>query len=756
MPLTHDPLTESADGHDGSAAVEPHQIDALRQSEERYRALVEAATQMVWTTDHEGQVVDMPFWRELTGQTIDEVRGSGWLTAIHPDDLPDTTDRWRAAVATREPYEAVYRLRLRDGGYRWYRARGIPVLNPDGSVREWVGLFNEIDRLVRRDEAMRLLAEASAALTESLDERTTVEALAKLAVDKLADGAMITLVRDGGRFEHVAARSRDGVTAAYALETEQMYPLPVDSASGYPRAIRTGEPELVPEGAFDQDVLPRIAVDATHLERLRRLGMYSAMVVPLVARGNTLGAFTLVLHGPERRRAFDQSDLELATELGRRAALALDNARLFDAERRARTDAARAAELTRRLQEITASFARTIDLRGVAETTLSQGLDALSAESGVVYLMNPARNTLELVASRGMDAEIRAEFARVPLDAILPVTDAVREGEILYLGDRATILSRYPNAMPANRRVVADAWVALPIQHDGRVLGAIALGFRGEREFSITERALLDALGRHCAQAMERGRLLDAERDARDEAERANQAKSELLAKVSHETRQPVHATIGWVDTLGLEIHGVITEAQREALRRIKQNQLRLLAVLNDLLDIARIEAGQIELMLRDVAVESVVDAVESAVGPQMRDKSIRFHFAHPDPGVKVRADTDRLVGILTNLLGNAAKFTPADGAVEVDCEVRDREVLIHVRDTGIGIDSSMIDRVFEPFFQVETGFTRTTVGTGLGLAISREAARAMGGDVTATSTLGEGSCFTVTLVRAGGGDRSS
>ena len=749
MALTHDPTTERIAAEDGAAPNEQHQLEALMRSEERYRGLVEAATQMVWTTDRDGQVVDMPFWRELTGQTVDEVRGTGWISAIHPDDLNEVETRWRSATTARAPYEAQYRLRLRDGSYRWYRARGIPVLNPDGSVREWVGLFNEVDRLVRRDEAMHLLAEASATLTESLDEQATLEALTKLAVDKLADGAMITLVREAGRFEHVAARSRDGVTAEYAMETEKMYPLPADAPSGYPRAIRTGEPELVREDTFDQDVLPSIAADATHLERLRRLGMYSAMVVPLVARGNTLGAFTLVLHGPERRRAFDQSDLELATELGRRAALALDNARLFDAERRARTDAARAAELTRRLQEITASFARTIDLRGVAETTLSQGIDALSAEAGVVYLMNAAHDALELVAGRGMDSALRAEFAHLPLNTPMPVTDAVREGEILYLNDRASVLARYPDALAANQRVAADSWVALPLQHDGRVLGAIALGFRGDRDFSVTERALLDALARHCAQAMERARLLDAEREARDEAERANQAKSELLAKVSHETRQPVHATIGWIDMLELGIHGAVTDSQREALRRIKQNQLRLLSVLNDLLDIARIEAGQVELMLRDVAIASLVDAVEGAVAPQMRDKSIRFRFAHPDPSVRVRADADQLVGILTNLLGNAAKFTPAEGSVEVACEVREQVVLLHVRDSGIGIDPTMIDRVFEPFFQVESGFTRTTEGTGLGLTISREAARAMGGDIELTSVLGEGSCFTVTLVRA-------
>jgi PAS domain S-box-containing protein len=539
-------------------------------SEERYRALVEASTLMVWETDAAGQVEDMPVWRDMTGQTVEEVRGSGWTKAIHPDDAERVARIWTEAVASRSVYEAQYRLRLRDGSYRWYRARGVPLFTRGGELRKWVGVFNEIDRVMRRDEGMRFVAEASATLTESLDERSTLEALATLAVDNLADGAMVTLLRPDGTFEHVTTRSRDGVTAAFAAETERMYPLPPDATSGYPRAIRTGEPELIPEGAFDERILPAVAADAIHLERLCRLQMYSAMVVPLTARGATMGAITLVLHGPTRRTPFDTTDLALATELGRRAGLALDNSRLFSAARA-----------------------------------------------------------------------------------------------------------------------------------------------------------------------------------ARDDAVRANRAKSELLAKVSHETRQPVHATIGWIETLEMGLHGELSAAQREALHRVRQNQLRLLGVINDLLDMSRIEAGKLDLRIEDVEVREVVDAVQSAVAPQLHEKRIACEFHHPPHTVVARADREQLVGILTNLLGNAVKFTPTDGWVVISCEANEQRIRIIVADSGIGIPGDLLERVFEPFFQVETGFTRTTVGTGLGLSIAREAARAMGGDVTVVSEVGAGSRFTVTLARA-------
>ena len=122
---------------------------ALRESEQRFRSLVEAGTQMVWTTDAAGMVVDIPFWRELTGQTVEQVRADGWAHAVHPDDRRRVLGAWTAAVESRGVYEAEYRLRLKDGGYRWFVARAVPVLEPGGGVHEWVGVFNDVhDRRV--------------------------------------------------------------------------------------------------------------------------------------------------------------------------------------------------------------------------------------------------------------------------------------------------------------------------------------------------------------------------------------------------------------------------------------------------------------------------------------------------------------------------------------------------------------------------------------------------------------------------------
>ena len=324
--------------------------EQTQASEERFRSLVEATTQVVWTADPGGAVDDMPGWRALTGQSPDEVKGFGWLNAIHPDDRERTAARWRYAVEARTPMRTEYRLRMANGTHRWFGTRAVPVLEPRGTVREWVGTCTDIDDRVRQEAAARFLANASAALAQTLDIDATLATLADLAIGELADGCLVTIVAEGGgavtglapvSFRQVAVASRDPDKAALVLELDRRFPLPADAPSGYPHVIRTGRSEIVDPRAFDERVLPGIAQSPEHLALLHRLEMYSAVVVPLIARGRTLGALTLVRHGPSRRSLFDDRDLALAEELGRRAALAVDNARSV----REAQDARRFAEM---------------------------------------------------------------------------------------------------------------------------------------------------------------------------------------------------------------------------------------------------------------------------------------------------------------------------------------------------------------------------------------------------------------------------
>jgi PAS domain S-box-containing protein len=245
-------------------------------------------------------------------------------------------------------------------------------------------------------------------------------------------------------------------------------------------------------------------------------------------------------------------------------------------------------------------------------------------------------------------------------------------------------------------------------------------------------------------------RTIESER-LRAEAEEANRAKSNFLAVMSHELRTPLNAIAGYVQLVEMGIHGPVTEAQLEALARVDRSQRHLLRLINDVLNLARIEAGRVEYAVEEVPLDGLMDAVLPMVEPQMAEKGLVLEARVP-PGLAARADGDKVQQVLINLLSNALKFTPAGGRVFVRAEAdpeRGDAVRVQVRDSGIGIPPEKLAAVFEPFVQVDTGRTRRSEGSGLGLAISRDLARGMGGDLRVESTLGRGSTFTLTLPRA-------
>ncbi len=283
----------------------------------------------------------------------------------------------------------------------------------------------------------------------------------------------------------------------------------------------------------------------------------------------------------------------------------------------------------------------------------------------------------------------------------------------------------------------------------------------------IEVRGIADEL----AAAAERERLLGAEREARASAEAANAAKGQFLANMSHELRTPLNAIGGYVQLLGMELHGPVTPQQRGALDRIGGAQRRLLALINDILNFAKLESGTVEFDLQPVDLRAVIDEVVPLLGPQVAQKGLALDVRVPDGAWMARADRDKLGQVLVNLLTNATKFTDgrhplsgAPGRIVVDvvpcseatpgarrvaegCEAGAGALCLRVTDTGTGIPAEKLESIFEPFVQVRVGYVQNGPGgAGLGLAISRDLTRGMGGDLAAESVEGEGSTFTVVL----------
>jgi PAS domain S-box-containing protein len=257
-------------------------------------------------------------------------------------------------------------------------------------------------------------------------------------------------------------------------------------------------------------------------------------------------------------------------------------------------------------------------------------------------------------------------------------------------------------------------------------------------------RALADQLTRNAAEL--KLRSSEAE-DARHRADEANRAKGQFLAAMSHELRTPLNAIGGYADLLIMGLSGPVNDKQVQQLERIKRSQGHLLGIINDILNFSRIEAGQLTYDIGPVVVREVVESVAEMVAPQAAARGLRLDTGKCSAEIVALGDRAKLEQIVLNLVSNAVKFTDAGGQITLRCETgTDERVALIVHDTGMGISPEKLDAIFEPFVQVGRTLTTPSEGAGLGLAISRDLARAMGCDVTVTSTVGMGSEFTLIM----------
>ena len=419
----------------------------------------------------------------------------------------------------------------------------------------------------------------------------------------------------------------------------------------------------------------------------------------------------------------------------------------------ARAEAARrlaeeSEERSRQLQEITAALSATLSPMEVATVVVERGIAALRAHAGAIAMLEPDGAHLFLLRGIGYPAEALERFRRVPISAEFPLADAARAGAPIILATAEERAHRYPHLVDLRRANGSGAMAAVPLRVDGRTVGVLGMNFPEGLVLDEDARDFLMSLSQQCALALDRARLYEAERDARREADAANQAKSEFLAVMSHELRTPLNAIAGYTELMQLGVPEPVPRGHRDYLERIQHAQRHLLALINSVLNFAKLEAGHVEFTVEPVAVSRLLGTVEPLIAPQLESKRQAFEIEAIDPTLMVMADVEKAAQILVNLLANAIKFTPIGGRIAIETVITEGEVAIRVRDSGIGIPDDKLRTIFDPFVQVDKRLTRTTEGVGLGLAISRDLALAMGGDISVESAHGNGSVFTLTLPR--------
>ncbi|WP_445632681.1 histidine kinase [Nostoc sp. DSM 114161] len=714
---------------------------ALRESEERFRAMFNQAVVGITLVALDGRFLQVnPALCEITGYSHEELMQMNFQQITHPDDLEiDIQNAGRVLAQEINGYSLEKRYLCKDGSIVWVNLTSSAVWNSKGQLKYALGIIEDISERKRVEATQQFLVEASTLLAASLDYEITITNVANLAVPTLADWCIVDVFQEDWSSKQIAIAIADP-TKQEILEKIQRRYRPKSRAQQLVQQLQLGISVFYPE--LSHSHLLQMAQDEEHLQLLQSLGMHSLMVIPLRSRGQLFGAISFFT--AESCRHYQHADLALAEDIARRAATAIDNARLYQETQQAKQAAERSVNRTVLLQSITAALSEALTPQEVADVVTNRGIPALGAAAGSVVLLTQGNTTLKLLQATGYPQSVIETWESFPITAPTPIAETVRTKKPIFLENLAALEANYPNLIDAVASTLNNAWASIPLIAEGKAIGALGFSFATAQAFNEEDRGFMLTLGQQCGQAVARAQLYEAEKTARAQAETANRIKDEFLAVLSHELRTPLNPILGWSKLLRTRNFDEATKIR--ALETIERNAKLQTQLIEDLLDVSRILQGKLNLNLHAVDLKVAIAAAQETVRLAAEAKSIQIQTVLNDVG-KVLGDGDRLQQIMWNLLSNAVKFTPVGGRVEVRLEQVNWDAQIQVIDTGKGISREFLPHVFDYFRQADAKTTRIFGGLGLGLAIVHHLVELHGGTIEADSLgEGQGATFTVKL----------
>jgi len=580
-------------------------------------------------------------------------------------------------------------------------------------------LTEALEQQTATSEILRVISQSPT------DVQPVFDAIVKSAV-RLCEARFGAVFRLDGGLVHLAAH--------HNFSDQRAYPMAPNRGHVSGRTILKGAAIQVPDVLADEEYLGT---------GVKAAGFRSLLGVPLLRGVHAIGAIVIYRTEPGH---FADKHIELLKTFADQAVIAIENVRLFT-ELEART-----AELTRSVGELKAlgevghAVSSTLDLETVLSTIASRATQLARMDGGAIHEYDEARGEFHLRTTSNLPDELAAALQAAPVakgegavGRMAATREPVQFDDIAQTGSYDSrireILVRY-----GYRSVLA-----VPLLREAHLLGGLVVLRKIAGGFEPPVIDLLKTFATQSALAIQNARLYREIELKSRQLEVASQHKSEFLANMSHELRTPLNAIIGFSEVLSERMFGEINEKQAEYIGDILQSGQHLLSLINDILDLSKIEAGRMELELSDFDLPSTIENTLILVRERAQKRGITLGRAVDERLGMIRADERKVKQVLLNLLSNALKFTPEAGRIDVQAAVRDSTVEISVTDTGVGIASEDQDAVFEEFRQVGAALKKIE-GTGLGLAISRKFIELHGGKIWVKSQVGAGSTFAFTL----------
>jgi GAF domain-containing protein len=472
-------------------------------------------------------------------------------------------------------------------------------------------------------------------------------------------------------------------------------------------------------------------------------GARTTLGVPMLKEDTFLG--TMAIYRQEVR-PFSAKQIELVKNFAKQAVIAIENARLLNELRTRTTELARSVEELQALGEVTQAVTSTLDLQTVLSTIVAKAVQLSNTDAGVIYVFDELDQTLRVRATYGLSDELVAAIRGQPAGASDALRRAIQDRQPLEIAD---IRDEPPSPVrEIATRAGFRARLVVPMVGTERVVGALVIRRKQPGKFRKETIQLLQTFAAQSVLAIQNARLFREIEDKSRQLQQASENKSQFVSSMSHELRTPLNAIIGLTEMMVKNAARFGTEKAQEPLQRVNRAGTHLLGLINQVLDLSKIEAGKLELNPQTVQLTSLISEVIGTAGQLAEQNKNRLVVEAQDNLGALTVDPMRLRQILLNLLSNACKFTKAGEVKLAARKVSNGSNIVEfaVADTGIGMTAEQQAKLFEEFSQADAATAQRFGGTGLGLAITRKLARMMGGDVTVTSKPGKGSVFTVRL----------